>query len=181
MTDTSRTTLITSTTAQGGGDDGEQGGAEGEAERRNAAEPTSSRTTWIASAIAQGGGDDEEQGGAGGEAERRNAAEPATSWSTLINLTIAQGGGKRDRGAIGEESNPSLRATRKNMRGGARRKIPKQQSLFIETYPNMDVIRTPHPEAASYDTIRPGKDVKYIRGKVNQWVALAGVKGDRAR
>ena len=29
--------------------------------------------------------------------------------------------------------------------------------------------------------LRPGKDVKYIRGKVNQWVALAGVKGDRAR
>ena len=36
--DTSRTTLISSTIAQGGGDDGEQWSAEGEAERRNAVE-----------------------------------------------------------------------------------------------------------------------------------------------
>ena len=76
------TTLIASTIAQGGVDDGEQGGAEGEAERRNAAEPARTRTTLISSTIAQGGGDDGEQGGAEGEAERRNAAESATSWTT---------------------------------------------------------------------------------------------------
>ena len=58
------------TIAQGGGDDGKQGGAEGEAVRRNAEEPASSRTTLIASTIAQGGGDDGEQGGAEGGAER---------------------------------------------------------------------------------------------------------------
>ena len=48
----------------GGADDGEQGGAENEAKRRNAAEPDTSRTTLIASTMAQGGGDDGEQGGA---------------------------------------------------------------------------------------------------------------------
>ena len=126
--------MISSTIAQGGGDDGEQWSAEGEAERRNAAELDTSRTTLIASTISQGGGDDGEQGGAGGEAERRNAAEPAPSWSTLRVSTTAQGSGKRDRGAIGEESNPGLRATGKTMRGGARRKIPKQRATPPSTY-----------------------------------------------
>ena len=36
-----------------------QDGAEGEAERRNAAEPDTSRTTLIASTIDQGSGDEE--------------------------------------------------------------------------------------------------------------------------
>ena len=52
---TSWTTLIASTIAQWGGDDGEQSGAEGEAARRNAVEPATSRTTLISSTIAQWG------------------------------------------------------------------------------------------------------------------------------
>ena len=92
-------TLIVSTIAQGGGDDGEPGGVKSEAERRNAAEKDTSRMILISSTMAQGGGDDGEQGGAKGEAERRNAAELHTSRTTLISSTIAQGddcsGGRR--------------------------------------------------------------------------------------
>ena len=69
--------MIASTIAQGGGDDGEQGGAKGEAERRNEAEPDTSRTTLITSTSAQGGGDDEELSDEGREAERRNAEKTA--------------------------------------------------------------------------------------------------------